>query len=244
MFNINRRTLLRNTGIAGALSLAASLFPEMSPLAAFAQTPEPAAKPWYVQKSQAQVEASEIELQKHSSNLLPRVRHMIGKPDNKFASTLIDEDMPAKMVISHMADGTTVTTWARPLDSRHVIVVYTEHDKKGRAGRSSAQVWGIDADTKSAGVLMTGSGIETMTPLHKHDSTSAARPAAANAIDCGSAAYPCSTCAGFDGGFIDCCGPCVFAFAAFWWGVACVAAWCTWCIGEHCTNWQQNCCTG
>lgn len=68
---------------------------------------------------------------------------------------------------------------------------------------------------RSAGLLRTGSGIETTVALNRQDSTSAARLAAANAIDCGSAAYTCSACAGF----IDSCGPCVFDFAAFRWGV-------------------------
>lgn len=114
MLNISRRSLLRNTGIAGLLSVIASLFPEISPLAAFAQPPKDPQKPWFAQRSQVQEEASVQELKAAGDSLIPRIQKLIANPNNAFAPTLIDEHLPAKMVINHMADGSTVTAWARP----------------------------------------------------------------------------------------------------------------------------------
>jgi hypothetical protein len=117
--------------------------------------------------------------------------------------------------------------------------VYTERDGKGRPGRTHAFIWQIDESSRSGRLILTGPALESLTDIKPQ--SSGGLPAA-HALDCGYSAYECSVCVGFDGGFIDCCGPCAFAFAAFWWGVACVAAWCIWCIWEHCTDWEDSCC--
>ncbi|MEA5453880.1 hypothetical protein SPF06_04015 [Sinomonas sp. JGH33] len=242
MFTLNRRTILRSTGIAGLASITAGLFPELSPLAAFAKAPSTApARPWYAEAGSAR-EARAGELEKASADYLPRLGVLASSGAFQFPSGgKIDQQHAAKMAVHTMQDGTSVSAWSKPLDDSHVVVIYSEEDAKGRTGRSQVFVWEVDAVLKAGRVAAKGPALKSLT---KASAPAGGGLAAAHAIDCGPGTYVCSYCVGFDAGFVDCCGPCGFAFlGGLVSGLSCVLIWCNWCVWEHCTQFADSCCS-
>lgn len=239
MLNLNRRTLLRSTGIAGVATFASTLFPELSPITAFANSKAaPKDRPWYAEKGIAR-EATAAEGEKAGHDYLPRLARAMSDAKIQGPTGL---DHRASMAVHTLQDGRSILAWSKPLDDTHVVAIYSETDARGHRGRSQVFVWEIDPLTKAGRVAAQGPALEK---LYKTTSvaTGAVLPAA-HAISCGPGTYVCSYCVSFDGGFTDCCGPCGFAFlGGLVSGLSCVLIWCNWCVWEHCASFAESCCS-